>query len=104
MYCGNCGQPLQPGSTYCASCGSPAGGSAPVAAPAAKDKTVAVLLAVFLGFWTWVYTYQRDSGKFWLNLVLSVVTLGIWGIVAWIWAIVDACTKPTSYYANFPNG
>ncbi len=70
-----------------------------------KSKTTAVLLAVFLGFWTWVYTYtQVDSWKFWLNLVLSVLTLGIWGIVAWIWAIIDASVRPSAWYENFPNG
>ena len=69
-----------------------------------KTKTPAVLLAVFLGFWTWLYTYQRDAWKFWLNLGLTVVTLGFWGLVAWVWAIIDVCVKPESYYTNFPNG
>jgi hypothetical protein len=68
-----------------------------------KDKTGAVLLAVFLGFWTWCYTYQRDSWKFWLNLALCVLTLGFWYLVAWPWAIIDVCVKPQSWYDNFPN-
>jgi len=72
--------------------------------PAPKDKTVAVLLAVFLGIWTWVYTYQKDSDKFWFNLILSVITLGIWGIVAWIWAIVSAASRTPDFYRNYPNG
>jgi hypothetical protein len=72
--------------------------------PNPKDKTPAVLLAVFLGFWTWCYTYQRDNWKFWLNLGLTVITLGFWGIVAWIWAIIDVCVKPQQWYEQFPNG
>ena len=69
-----------------------------------KSKTAAVLLAVFLTFWTWCYTYKRDAWKFWLNLVLSVVTLGIWAVtVAWLWAIIDVAVKPSEYYAQFPN-
>ena len=71
--------------------------------PNPKSKTGAVLLAVFLAFWTWCYTYQRDSWKFWLNLVLSVLSLGLWVFVAWIWAIIDVCVKPQSWYDNFPN-
>ena len=66
-----------------------------------KDKTPAVLLAVFLGFWTWCYTYKKDAWKFWLNLGLSVVSIGFWAPVAWIWAVVDAVRRPKEFYANF---
>lgn len=69
-----------------------------------KDKTVAIILAIFFGFWTWVYTYQKDAGKFWGNLALTVITVGIWGIVAWIWAIVSTVSRPDAFYSNFPNG
>jgi hypothetical protein len=66
-----------------------------------KDKTVAVLLAIFLSFWTWCYTYRTDAWKFWLNLGLFVVSIGFWGPVAWIWAIVDAARRPKEFYDNF---
>ncbi len=39
-----------------------------------KSKTVAVVLAVFLGFWAWLYTYKNNSLKFW-------ITLGVFGLV-----------------------
>jgi hypothetical protein len=86
------GQPMYP---------VPAGIHGP---PNPKEKTPAILLAVFLGFWTWVYTWRRDQWKFWTNLGLTVLTLGFWGVVAWIWAIVDVCVKPDDWYRNFPNG
>lgn len=38
-----------------------------------KEKVISVLLAVFLGFWTWLYTYRRDHRKFWVGLGLSIV-------------------------------
>ena len=40
-----------------------------------RNKTITVLLAVFLGPWTWLYTYQRDPGKaaFGLGLNISLV-------------------------------
>lgn len=66
-----------------------------------KDKTAAVLLAVFLGFWTWCYTYKKDAWKFWLNLGLSLVSIGYWLPVAWIWAIIDASRRPAEFYINF---
>lgn len=55
---------------------------------------VAVLLAVFLSFWTWVYTYRRDSWKFWIGLVLNFVgvmtVIFFVGLVilfgVWLWA------------------
>ncbi len=92
-------------------------GQVPVAA--AKDKTVAILLAVFLAFWTWLYTYQRDASKFWAGLAISiggfiigVLTLVFFvGIIflfaptaVWIWAIVDTASKPQEYYLRYPAG
>jgi len=68
-----------------------------------KDKTIAVVLAVFLGLWTWLYTYRIDGWKFWLNLGLSIVTLLIWVPIAWIWAIIDTAVKPSQFYTEYPN-
>jgi len=31
----------------------------------AKNKVVAVVLAVFLSFWSWLYTYGKNKIKFW---------------------------------------
>ncbi|MHB8191596.1 MAG: hypothetical protein ACYDHP_14510 [Ferrimicrobium sp.] len=89
----------------CPHCGSAAGG--PV-----KDKTVAVLLAVFLTFWTWVYTYQQNKVKFWVGLALSIVggvlTLVAVGFVillgVWLWAVIDTATKPQSWYTAYSSG
>jgi len=81
-----------------------------------KDKTTAVLLAIFLGFTTWMYTYERDAWKFWTAFaitvgdgILSAITLGIWlfvaipvGIGIWIWGIIDVAVKPPQFYDVFP--
>lgn len=109
MYCSSCGKIIKKEAAFCVHCGVAVHGNHhPVqhrqhAAPAPKDKTTAVLLAVFLGFWTWIYTYQKDAWKFWLNLVLSIITFGMWALVAWVWAVIDVAVKPTEYYQNFPN-
>jgi hypothetical protein len=82
---------------------------------AGKSKTTAILLAVFLGFWTWIYTYREDGAKFWIacvvgvvNFFLAIATLGIWllisipvGIGFWIWAIVDTAGKSDEWYAAY---
>ena len=83
-----------------------------------KSKTVSMLLAVFLGIWTWIYTYEEDWWKFWIGLGLSVLVLlgffsfgvpalfntsgkfpdfvlvlGLVSLGIWIWAIVDVIIK-----------
>ncbi|MBI2451798.1 hypothetical protein HYV50_01825 [Candidatus Pacearchaeota archaeon] len=64
-----------------------------------KSKTTVVILAVLFAFWTWLYTYQDDSWKFWLNLILSLTI--IWIPVAWIWSIIDVSKKPEEYYLKY---
>jgi hypothetical protein len=66
------------------------------------NKTVAIVFAVLFGFFSWLYTYERDSAKFWVNLVLSIVTLGLWAIIGWIWAIIDMTSKSSDYYNYYP--
>ena len=80
--------------------------------PEPKDKSVAVLLAVFLGCWTWVYTYKKDAWKFWLCLGLNLTVFNpLWtmfilllpNIGLWIWAIVDVAARQDQFYRNYPN-
>lgn len=40
-----------------------------------RSKTVAVVLAVFLSFWTWAYTWREDKVKFWIGLGVETVLL-----------------------------
>ena len=90
-------------------------GYAPAPMPAyveRKDKTVAIVLAVVLGFWTWLYTYKRDAWKFWLCLGLNMTVFNpLWtwilgfapNFALHIWAIVDVAMKPQQYYDYYPN-
>jgi hypothetical protein len=66
-----------------------------------KSKTTAVLLAIFLGFWTWLYLYKKSVVKFWVNLSLTVVTCGLWYTIAWIWAIVDTIRRSMKWYDSY---
>jgi uncharacterized membrane protein len=69
-----------------------------------KSKTTAIVLAVLFGFWSWLYTYDyaSDKKRFWINLYISVLTLGLWSWVAWIWAIINTANKPDEYFTRYP--
>ena len=103
-YCQTCGNAVVHTAMICPRCGSSVSSSTP------RTKTTAVLLAIFLSFWTWLYTFKADSTKFWIGLgvgigagvlspfLLGIPLLGPLGI--WIWAIVDAASKPETWYQN----
>lgn len=87
-HCGACGVSLDPRAVVCPRCGVPS--QAPLGA---KSKTTAVLLAVFLGPWTWLYTYARDAKKFWVGIGAALVWFVLL-ILAWtaLAASVNTCT------------
>lgn len=100
--CAACGLPLIQMAVHCPRCGTPQGQN--------KSKTAAVLLAVFLSFWTWLYTYKRDYAKFWVGMGLQIagfillLAFGLGALVwlgVWIWAVVDTASKPDSYYLYY---
>ena len=94
-----------------------------------RSKAVAILLAVFFGFFTWIYTWKNDAWKFWVSLgvtigfLLLIMFFGVLGFVfneafiiiavilyilsilvsigLWIWAIVDQSAKSESYYTRY---
>ena len=91
-----------------------------------KDKTVAVVLAVFLSGWTWLYTYRFNAAKFWIYIgasfflfLIGIIvfaasfdyyasdSLGVIVLVYvvsfgfWVWAVIDSATKPREYYENY---
>jgi len=77
-----------------------------------KSKTASVLLAVFLSFWTWLYTYKKDTWKFWVGLGIVVLTVILriarpdrgWLFLAlgiWVWAIIDVSIKKDEWYHSY---
>jgi hypothetical protein len=102
MFCKNCGKDISDNAINCPKCGEPLQRKT-VLASKEKTKLTSVLLAVFLGFWTWLYTYDEDKVKFWVNFGLCICSFGIWGFVAWPWAIIDVSIKSTEWYEEYPN-
>lgn len=72
-YCSACGRGLVATAAMCPGCGSPVMAGT-FARPPVKSKTTAVLLAVFLSFWTWLYTYEKHKANFWVGLAGSIVS------------------------------
>lgn len=109
------GQPIMPGQRFCPSCSKPVVATASVcpqcgtALGAPKSKGIAILLAVFLSFWTWVYTYRINKTKFWVGLGLSLVggilTIFLVGLVivfgVWLWALIDSIATPDQKYLTY---
>ena len=85
-----------------------------------KSKEVSLLLAVFLSYWTWLYTFEKDWWKFVVGLVVGtgsaflvfyleleekvsvpfILLPAINGAV-WIWAIVDVVIKKDEWYRSY---
>jgi hypothetical protein len=109
QFCSGCGSQLVLSAVICPNCGT----ARNTQSPSAKSKTASVLLAVFLSFWTWLYTYKRDNWKFWTSLVIATfcflfgfATLGFTDFLLigiWIWAVVDVSARPDTFYQKFPN-
>ena len=92
IFCGQCGTKFQNVEPYCSQCGqrrdsdSSTFQSGPLENPLyqpstvqaatrawGKTKKTALRFAIFLSFWSWSYTYSKDSQKFWIGLGGSVL-------------------------------
>ena len=61
-----------------------------------KNKNLAILLALFTGFFVWAYTYQKDKWKFWITLTVTVIVFIAFAIIVFshIAAFERAFTSP----------
>jgi uncharacterized membrane protein YvbJ len=73
-FCSACGNALLETAVVCPKCGSPTPQYRPQVTSQAKSKTTAVVLAVFLGPWSWLYTYKLNAYKFWLTMSFQTLT------------------------------
>jgi hypothetical protein len=136
MQCSNCGNIVSRGDIYCSKCKAKLiwKEGAKVKSTSYKSKSVAIILSVFLGFWSWLYTYGINKNKFWgafaivfiCNSIINIAILlsfsnevaeifinygtWIWLVIllsnggTWIWALVDNIKKPEGFYLDYPNG
>lgn len=73
-----------------------------------KKKTVALLLAIFFSFFTWIYTWKWDQNKFMIGFIGSIASIfllvnfqSIIFIGIWIWAIVDVARKSDEMFEKY---
>ena len=78
-FCPACGGNLIVTAIICPNCGSPTTKYVGQAIP--KSKTAAVLLSVFLGTWSWLYTYKHNKAKFWITF--SIIFLLAAFLIFW---------------------
>ena len=96
--------------------------SQPYRAVEPKSKIAAIVLAIFFGFWSYLYTYSYDSAKFWLIIIMNIIAIPItlyfilkgsssafiflWifiGVFSYTWPILNHLLRPASVYKNYPN-
>ena len=65
-FCPACGNGLIVTAVVCPKCGSPVAG---VATKGGREKSIAVIMAVFLSSWAYLYTYKYDAKKFWISTI-----------------------------------
>jgi len=95
-----------------------------------KSKAIAVVLAVLLAHFTWLYTFRKDWPKFVGAIVLGYGGTALLGMhltsadypelrdlggnpyrfaaatmtaILYIWAVLDRCLKPSDWYRRYPN-
>lgn len=126
IYCPECGRPVKRHAAFCIYCGAQLKEvKASIQREEAnynsnkKSRAVAVVLAVFFGYWSWIYTYGKNGFKFWVafaGVPAVIITIAHFlksygnlfvfiGFAAiWIWAIADNAVRSNSFYENYPKG
>jgi hypothetical protein len=92
-----------------------------------KSKIIAIILAIFYGFPTWIYTYSKDKAKFWLFWLFIIAGAALAGVGAnlksnyvvtpggrtlmaigysidaltYFWPLVTVIRRPWSFYKDF---
>lgn len=129
IFCKNCGNIIKKKAIVCKYCGEIINSHKyKIIRRNIKNKALAVFLAIFFGFFTYLYTYARDSWKFWLGLGLNIgfsviaivwnnimkyaiypvgeilffIVLLIWILGNIIFVIIDVVTKSKEFYKNYP--
>lgn len=81
MHCASCGRIIKRAAAFCVHCGvltsSDPFNRRPAVPCGPKRKRVAILLALFLGYWTWYYTIAVDWWRFVVCLITQVVLIGL---------------------------
>jgi hypothetical protein len=74
----------------------------PVRRDPVKNKVVAVILAFFFGYWSWLYTYKKNMVKFWsaLGVIGLLFIINISYSCSFIQDAVSGTTYPDDYFSG----
>ncbi len=105
IFCPECEKPIKKNAAICVHCGVQvkelAYQSKEVPTVKHKNRTAAVVFAVFFTYWSWLYTYKRSRIKFWIAFSI----LMIWNFIYFV-SILDTILdkQPINYYfTNYGN-
>lgn len=132
VICPACGVPSNKGNAYCWNCGNAVSALAEMCVKCgvrlssnqSKKKSTAIILSIFLSFWSWLYTYKRNAWKFWLAFGLNIVFGGtdiflfnwyyhvenpapfylgavIFVVIVWLWALLDNAIHKKDWYLRY---
>jgi hypothetical protein len=93
-FCSACGSSIIETAIICPKCGSPTAKYVVTKGAAEKSKTTAVVLAIFLGIWSWLYTYKFNKNKFWVALTTYLA----FSVVILIRGLFAAYQRDIGYY------
>ena len=117
MFCYSCGSIVKINASACPKCGVPLK-YIPINKDTKKEKETAILLSIFTSFFTWAYLYDKNVIKFWVGLVVSIISIIIakflfdaqytywyWSltpfVIIWVFTIIDISLKNKDYYKSF---
>lgn len=63
----------------------------------AKNRTAFLVLGVLLGAFGAHSFYAGSTKKGLIQLAITVLTLGMAGVMVWVWAVIDICTITTDH-------
>lgn len=86
-FCPNCGTAVAAGACICTSCGVAL--SQPIPAGMQKSKIAAGLLGIFLGYLGIHNFYLGYNGKAVAQLLITLLSCGIGGVVTSIWGLIE---------------
>lgn len=92
MFCKQCGQQIADQAAVCIHCGVATGSGFTPPAQGGTSRLAYILLAIFLGTFGVHNFYAGYTSKGVTQLLLTVLSCGILGIVVFIWNIVEICT------------
>ncbi|MCL4386444.1 MAG: zinc ribbon domain-containing protein [Cyanobacteria bacterium] len=120
IFCPECGKTVKRNAVICVHCGiqikllqnSVTKSEAISTTP--KSRRVALWLVLFLGFFSWLYTFRKDWWKFLISCVIFFILLFvirrneaaafIIGAIVYLWPVIDVTVRKESFYENYPYG